>query len=281
MSLIHPLLTKGREFAIKFSPSRRSNPQPVAKVCVCCKMGDVRKKDGSPDDVENQFVPIPYNLCHVAKTSCPHNIHVKRLKLLEAEGKDHCPRCKEFENPAQVDPKLTYKIPHPTYSMHVFVANGMNGFKATSKIQKVVEWVKEVPEGDKAILYSFFEGSLDLLEGIFIENLNIECARFDDDVDSETQAVELARFKNSPTCNLLLATVQSSGTGLNIEDANHIAFLDRCFDTSIHCQAEDRCHNLRQKKEVEVTHFDSSMTVDEVRLINHFFIAFDKLSSYF
>ena len=158
MSTIHPLLTKGREFTIKFSPSRRNNPQSIAKVCVCCKMGAIRRKDGSPDDAENQFISVPSNLCHAANTSCPHNIHVKCLKLLEAEGNDHCPRCKEFENLAQVDPNLAYKIPYPTYSKSVFVANDVNGFKATSKIQKVVEWVKDIPEGDKAIVYSFFEG---------------------------------------------------------------------------------------------------------------------------
>lgn len=267
MSIIHPLLTKGREFTIKFSPSRRNKTQltkDVSKVCVCCKMGAIPSNDASCNGNENKLVPVPTSLCHAANSTCPHYIHMNCLKLLEEKGIDRCPRCREFENLAQIDSKLAYKIPYPTYSGDVFVAHGMTGFKATSKIQQVIEWVRSIPEEDKGIIYSFFEGSLDLLEGIFVENLNIECARFDDDVDPENQAIELSRFKKSPTCNLLLATVQSSGTGLNIEEANHIAFLDRCFDTSVHRQAEDRCHNLRQKKEVEVTYFDASMTVDEI-----------------
>ncbi len=264
MSVIHPLLTKGREFTIKFAPSRRDHVQlakDVSRVCVCCKMGMIP----NGDEPDNKLVPVPSNFCHAANSACPHYVHVKCLKLMESKCDDICPRCEDFKSLAQIDSKLAYKIPHPTYSKQVFVSNDVSGFKATSKLQAVVDWVKLIPDGDKAIVYSFFEGSLDLLEGIFIENLNIECARFDDDIDPVTQATELARFKKSPFCNVLLATVQSSGTGLNIEEANHIAFLDRCFDTSVHRQAEDRCHNLRQRKEVEVTYFDASMTVDEVR----------------
>ena len=47
-------------------------------------------------------------------------------------------------------------------------------------------------------------------------------------------------FKESSTCNVLLATVQSSGTGLNIVEANHVGFIDRWFNPCVHEQAEDR-----------------------------------------
>merc|ERR1712137_1020895 len=44
---------------------------------------------------------------------------------------------------------------------------------------------------------------------------------------------------------------------------------ERCFDTAVHSQAEDRSHNLRQKKDVEVTYFDAAGTVDEMmRTVN-------------
>jgi SNF2 family DNA or RNA helicase len=268
MSLIHPLLTKGREFTIKFSPSRRDMQVELSRsstqVCVCCKMGTMSSVD--IDGAPLKLVPVPADICNAANTACPHYAHEKCLNLLKSEVNSGCPRCKEFMNLAHIDSKVSYKISHPIYSKHVSVSRDISGFKATSKLQQIVQWVQSIPQEEKAIVYSFFEGSLDLLEGIFVENLEIECARFDDDVDSIVQANELSRFKKSPTCRVLLATVQSSGTGLNIEEANHIAFLDRCFDTAVHRQAEDRCHNLRQKKEVEVTYFDGSMTIDEVNI---------------
>ncbi len=235
----------------------------AALMCVCCEMGTVCAVD--TDNTEpKKLIPVPANICYAANSPCPHFVHDKCLTLLQSQTNHDCPRCKEFSNLAHIDCEAAYKIPHKNYSNNIPVARGVAGFKATAKIEQVVEWLRAIPQEDKAIVYSFFEGGLDLLEGILVENLAIECARFDDDIDPPTQAQELSRFKKSPTCRILLATVQSSGTGLNIEEANHIAFLDRCFDTAIHRQAEDRCHNLRQKKEVEVTYFDGSMTVDEV-----------------
>ena len=60
---------------------------------------------------------------------------------------------------------------------------------------------------------------------IFVSNLDftgIECARFDGDVPPEERSKELANFKSSKTCRILLASVQSSSVGLNIVEANHV-----------------------------------------------------------
>eukprot|EP00978_Attheya_sp_CCMP212_P048121 scaffold475246_cov59-Attheya_sp.AAC.1 len=105
------------------------------------------------------------------------------------------------------------------------------------------------PPDDKGIIYSFFKAGLDLLEGILIDELDIGCARFDGDFCQTARAQDLDRFKKKPECRFLLATVQSGGVGLNIVEANH---------------AQDRCHRIKQKKEVHVSYFDVSMTVDEV-----------------
>ena len=105
-----------------------------------------------------------------------------------------------------------------------------------------------------------------MIEGVLVDDLGIGCARLDNDCSQQDQATDLKRFKSSTECRILLATVQSCGSGLNIEEANHIAFLDRWFDASIHQQAIDRCHNLNQKKKVKVTYFDAAITVDEVRV---------------
>ena len=79
------------------------------------------------------------------------------------------------------------------------------------------------------LILSFFKGGLDLLEGIFTEDLGIDCARYDGDFGSATRRDELSRFKKDPSCKILLATVQSGGVGLDIVEANHAFFLDRWY----------------------------------------------------
>lgn len=103
------------------------------------------------------------------------------------------------------------------------------------------------------------------MEGILAYDLGIDCARFDGDFVPAVRNAELERFKSSPNCRVLLCTVQSGGTGLNIVEANNICFLDRWFNPMVHAQAQDRCHRIGQKhSSVNVIFADVSTTVDEV-----------------
>jgi superfamily II DNA/RNA helicase len=121
-----------------------------------------------------------------------------------------------------------------------------------------------VPKNDKAIFLSFFKGSLDLIEGILTSKFGIDCVRYDGDVSKEVRTRDLERFKTSSSCRVLLATVQSGGTGLNITEANHICFLDRWFNPCVHDQAESRCHRIGQKKDVNIAYLDINFTIDVV-----------------
>ena len=89
--------------------------------------------------------------------------------------------------------------------------------------------------------YSFFKGGLDPIEGALVEDLHIGCARFDGDVDSDMRKEELDRFKKDPLCCVLLMSVSTGGTGLNVTEANHILFLDRWFNPCVHDQAMVPC----------------------------------------
>ncbi|MGK3754400.1 MAG: hypothetical protein ACI8RD_006709 [Bacillariaceae sp.] len=143
--------------------------------------------------------------------------------------------------------------------------SNVKGFTASAKIEEAIKWVQTaVPKNDKAIILSFFKGGLDLIEGILTNELGIECARYDGDINKKEREEELDKFKTTRTCRVLLASVQSGGTGLNITEANHVLFLDRWFNPCVHDQAESRVHRLGQKKEVKIAYLDCNQTVDVV-----------------
>lgn len=215
------------------------------------------------------LVPLDSSICH-APAKYKHHIHEKCLKRLEEHSDTiTCPRCNDFILRMKVDTVDSPVTPYETYCEHVWYGEG-RGIKGTAKIQAIVQWIKEIPKEDKAIIYSFFKGGLDLLEGILVEHFGLECARFDGDVGNDIRAKELKNFKTSKTCRFLLVSVQSGGVGLNIVEANHVAFLDRWFNPCVHAQAEDRCHRLKQRKKVNVKYFDVNMSVDEVSSVNSF-----------
>lgn len=337
MCLIHPLIPGGREYTVRFSPTRRtcrkllgSMKKANSNACVCCSVhlsdkvkwketGVKREEALTKEELEalanitgggatvddeqmqnadfdggdggggnanrrrraqktkkkkqkaQELVEVPREYCR----SCdgiPHYIHKECLqKRMDDPEPWLCPRCDDLENRVMVNRLARIKRQdeagendnRPIYCEHV-VCGDEKGIQANAKLYEVVQWAQSLPVGDKAILYSFFKGGLDLLEGILVEHLGIECARFDGDISPADRSKELDRFKKSSSCRILLASVQSCGVGLNIVEANHVAFLDRWFNPSVHSQAEDRCHRLRQTKEVQVKYFDTYMTVDEV-----------------
>ena len=101
----------------------------------------------------------------------PHIVHESCYKVLQGDNISQYPPSEDLKLRAGMNSNEV----ESRYCKGVDVAPGISGFQPTAKIQKVVEWAKLLPKGDKAIIYSFFEGSLDLLEGIFSE-LGIVCA---------------------------------------------------------------------------------------------------------
>ncbi|KAJ1447336.1 P-loop containing nucleoside triphosphate hydrolase protein, partial [Pelagophyceae sp. CCMP2097] len=122
------------------------------------------------------------------------------------------------------------------------------------------------------IVYSGFKGALDLLEAVLTHEPEYEkvgCARYDGDVAAAARAKALERFKTEAGCCALLATVHCAGVGLNVVEANHVVFLDRWFNPTVHDQAMDRCHRIGQTKPVMVTFLDAKDTVDDImKVIN-------------
>jgi len=299
-STVHPILPGGREMTILFSPSRR-HLLPNCEIenkrkCVYCsnypsfkeqdfkKMNDeeanevLNDMDVTEDNEEfrnvdfefsnnsgnlekdiDELIPLNSSKCYASK-ECKHYIHRGCLEKLE--GESICPRCHDLEVRMNISKEQFTNC--CTYCKHIRYGNAAYGIQVSTKIQEVINWVKSIPEDDKAIIYSFFKGSLDILEGIFVEDFGFECARFDGDITAGPRIKELEYFQKTKSCRFLLASVQSGGVGLNIVEANHVVFIDRWFNPCVHTQAEDRCHRLKQEKTTYVKYFDVNMTVDEV-----------------
>jgi SNF2 family DNA or RNA helicase len=115
-------------------------------------------------------------------------------------------------------------------------------------MQRIIDALKRIPIEDKAIVFSNFKSALDLLEGVCVDDLAFECARYDGDIDALKRQKELKRFKTTKACRFLFATTMSAGIGLNIVEANHVLFVDRWYNPTIHSQATDRCHRIGQTK---------------------------------
>ena len=207
-------------------------------------------EENGREKVKGKIVEIPVELCslpNVRVGGLRHFAHESCLECLETEGID-CPLCTKLferarldtakksllrmreeaaeagrtgmEDPRKMAGKL--EVDRPIYCKEI-----LGGFKASAKLESVVSDIKSIPPEDKILVVSFFKGSLDLLEAILHHELKMDYARFDGDVNPSERQTELDRFKTKPSCRVLLMTVQTGGTGLNICEANHVTFMDR------------------------------------------------------
>jgi len=320
MSLIHPVLTGGREATIQFSPSRKRflKREERSKICVFCagnnpsraaekftaekktvdneeqQKEEVDENDeillglnrriqthidlddedlddnddsgatSSDDEDKGPILPLSPDICRVSGSGCRHFAHAKCIENhREKQDCIGCPRCNDLEKRIHMEhtraARTVYCKDTSTSMSHV------KGFTASAKIEEAIKWFQTaVPQNEKAIIMSFFKGSLDLIEGILTNDLGVECARYDGDINKKDRVKELDKFKTTGSCRVLLASVQSGGTGLNIVEANHVLFLDRWFNPCVHDQAESRVHRLGQTKEVKIAYLDCNQTVDVV-----------------
>ncbi len=222
---------------------------------------------------KEQLVELNHDVCQAAGSECRHFAHKQCLEVALENGVHKCPRCYDLSSRIHIcNEDGVSNVPHREYCTKTqTTANGRNGFTASAKLVKAIEWLKDVPSDEKAIILSFFKGSLDLVEGILTDELGIECARYDGDIGKEERAKDLKRFQTSDTCRVLLASVQSGGTGLNITQANHVCFLDRWFNPQVHDQAESRCHRIGQTRDVKISYMDTLLTVDDVmKIVNEY-----------
>jgi len=231
------------------------------------------------DDEEEAFsenkrpvLEIPRGLC---RGTMKHYAHQSCLQALQQEYRATrsvvCPRCLDLQSRTGYRPSGNLSQPQQTYyCANANIPQFPQGFVGSPKLDAVMEWVQSVPNTDKMMILSFFKGGLDLVEGILHYDWGMETARFDGDVSADEKQRELDRFQNDPNCRVLLMTVQSGGVGLNIVQANHVAFLDRWYNPFVQEQAEDRCHRLGQTKNVFIQYFDCNSTIDQAMVeINH------------
>ena len=71
------------------------------------------------------------------------------------------------------------------------------------------------------------------------------------------------KFRNDPSCQLLIATPGSAKEGLTLTNANHSVFYDRGFSLDDYLQAQDRIHRISQVRECFVHNLIARDTIDE------------------
>lgn len=171
MCLIHPSIPLGREATIRFSPSRKHLLKSmISKRCVFCvdsiAYGCSTEQEGDTNTIQSSKKETSHSddalvQIYSGNVQCGHYAHRSCLvqKGMSSPSESIlCPRC------AIIGKRLIFSkdtsSKYPVFCKNVEAASNMKGIQASSKVLSVINWISNIPRGEKAIVYSFFKSSL-------------------------------------------------------------------------------------------------------------------------
>ena len=74
---------------------------------------------------------------------------------------------------------------------------------------------------------------------------------------------EIERFKNDPSCEVFVGSLQAAGAGIELTAASVVIHYDRWWNPAKENQATDRVHRMGQSRGVHVLKLITKKTIEE------------------
>lgn len=130
------------------------------------------------------------------------------------------------------------------------------------KLDRIKEMLEEeiIPNGHKAIIFSQWS--------TIAKDLGIELSEYDPivitgEVPPEQRQRLVDNFQTNPHCKVAIGTIGAMGTGLTLNKASYVFFMDKAWNSGDNAQAEDRAHRIGTVGAVNVISMVAKGTIDE------------------
>lgn len=130
------------------------------------------------------------------------------------------------------------------------------------KLDRVKDMLEEeiIPNGEKAIIFSQWESITELYKNALSKYNPIYITG---KVDPEDRQKEVNRFQTDPECKVAIGTIGAMGTGLTLNKASYVFFIDKAWTSGENEQAEDRAHRIGTTGTVNIISMIAVNSVDE------------------
>lgn len=204
---------------------------------------------------------------------CGHSFHRECINfILKHQSTDtslKCPICRvsspraalvTVASPeARQNGPLTPTAVHRVGPSRRTVSSGQFG----TKVGALVEDLKALPAGDKAVVFSHWAQMLDIV-GAALAHHGIRYERFDGGKSQAgTGNRALSRFRLNSEVRALLLPFRSGARGLTLVEANHVFLLEPLLSEETEVQAINRVHRIGQTKPSVVHKYIMAETVEE------------------
>lgn len=139
--------------------------------------------------------------------------------------------------------------------------SGINS-SVKSKIERLVELYTEeyLPLKHKIIVFTnFTETVKDVVDSLAEYNPLFVTGN----VPLEERQQKVNLFQSSPEHNIIVGTIGAMGTGLTLNKASAVIFIDKSYSYADNLQAEDRAHRIGTEHSVNIISLIAKNTIDE------------------
>ena len=136
--------------------------------------------------------------------------------------------------------------------------------KYSGKAAVLIELLNEIiSSGEKAIIFSQYVGTLDILKNIIQKELGTEPLLLHGQMPASKRKKAVDVFQTDPAYRIFLISLKAGGTGLNLTAANRVIHFDLWYNPAVEDQATDRAFRIGQTKNVFVHRLICSGTFEE------------------
>ena len=255
------------------------------------RLNQPERKDGAAGAPAAAAEPCP--VCHdeieddMAMLPCGHILCVAcNLKILERENRNRngkaavmkCPTCRS-ETPASEtavvttsdgvsgdDQVLDVDVDHDPElwrGEEALSVRGGYGTKLEAVVRRVATVLDRLPE-DRIIVFSTWQDALDILAHALGQN-DIPCLypKTRKAFDQSISQFRTSEASTPRTARVLLLLIKQGGNGLNIQEAQHVLFLEPVMDPGEEAQAIGRVDRMGQRRQTFVHRFTIRDSVEE------------------
>ncbi|GIZ98508.1 helicase [Tsukamurella sp. TY48] len=138
------------------------------------------------------------------------------------------------------------------------------GQHRSGKVELLADILETVAaDGERALVFTQYAEFARMLQPWLTGLLGAEVPVLDGSVPRRDRDAMVERFQAGDGAPVLVATVKSGGTGLNLTAANHVVHVDRWWNPAVENQATDRAFRIGQTRAVQVRKFVCAGTLEE------------------
>ena len=130
------------------------------------------------------------------------------------------------------------------------------------KLERVQELLSEeiIPSGYKAIIFSNWRKTTDIYFNALKE---YNPAYINGTTIGAKREEQVNKFQTDDNCKVIIGTIGAMGTGITLNRASYVIFIDQSWVPLDNEQAEDRAHRIGTKGTVTVINLLAKDTIDE------------------